>query len=234
MKAILRNGTGLVLGIVGGIKGLKRDGDVLPHVFSEVAAEAILITISPEEVNGILDFIKDPYRMTLSDYEMMYGVNLRKYGEVETPSPIYTESARLSSSYHVPLVPLDLPEEKFSRHFMNHVSTWQLVRHSVRKRRLMHQAFPQKTPEEFVEKWNSIVNSLKGLRKMEELRLDHIMKTLDEIILEGKYEKILLVTEYEFYRSLLDHLIATGFTEVSEESLEDNVDLRTAPPGGSD
>ena len=45
--------------------------------------------ISPEQVDGMKEFIEDPFEMNLSDYEILYGINLSNYGEVMTPSPVY-------------------------------------------------------------------------------------------------------------------------------------------------
>lgn len=202
--------------VFGGIKGLKRDGDLLKETFSEVKPDAILITISPEEVEGIIDFVKEPFRMTLSDYEMIYGVNLRQYGEVQTPSPIYVDSAEISLKYHVPLIGLDMPEEKFSHTYSQTVSTWELIRHSVRKRRLLRSRFKDDTPEKFVESWNKTVNSIRGFRKMELLRMQEIISGIDRILGEAAYNTFLLVAEYEFYPDIVKHLESIGYGKNSE------------------
>lgn len=216
MRAVLVRDNSPGVTVFGGIKGLKRDGDRLEETFNEIQPDVILATISPEEAEGIVNFVKEPYAMTLSDYEMIYGVNLRNYGEVETPAPIFTESARWSIHGGVPLIGLDMTEEKFSREYTQNVSTRDLLRHSVRKRGLFKAKFSEPTAEEFVTKWDAMVNSIRGLRKMEELRIKEIESNLDLIISQGMYHNILVVSEFEFYPRIVEFLKHLGYGEKSE------------------
>ncbi len=63
--------------------------------------------------------------------------------------------------------------------------------------------FGDKTPEDFVEKWNAMMQKVKGLRLVDEYRLRYIKEQIDLILKKDtKDNSIFIVTEYEFYRNL--------------------------------
>ncbi|WP_061950573.1 hypothetical protein [Acidiplasma cupricumulans] len=121
--------------------------------------------------------------MTLSDYEIIYGVNLSKYGEVMTPSPVYIEAARYSIDNNIELIGLDMNEDEYQRAYSRDVKTLDLIRHSIRKKRISRTAFNNKTPEEYVDEWNKMVD-INGFKKLNEERLVYIEKRINEILNE--------------------------------------------------
>jgi len=190
--------------IFGGIKGLIRDGDELKRQLYFVKPEIMMITISPEEVNGIKYFIENPFEMTLSDYEIIYGVNLSKYGEVMTPSPVYIEAARYSIDNNIELIGLDMNEDEYQRAYSRDVKTLDLIRHSIRKKRISRTAFNNKTPEEYVDEWNKMVD-INGFKKLNEERLVYIEKRINEILNEKNNELKMCISDYDFYKDLVKY-----------------------------
>ncbi|MFG1389832.1 MULTISPECIES: hypothetical protein [Acidiplasma] len=190
--------------IFGGIKGLIRDGDELKRQLYFVKPEIMMITISPEEVKGIKYFIENPFEMTLSDYEIIYGVNLSKYGEVMTPSPVYIEAARYSIDNNIELIGLDMNEDEYQRAYSRDVKTLDLIRHSIRKKRISRTAFNNKTPEEYVDEWNKMVD-INGFKKLNEERLVYIEKRINEILNEKNNELKMCISDYDFYKDLVKY-----------------------------
>lgn len=196
--------------LFGGIKGLIRDGDELRNLLIKTEPSTILIGISPEELKGLSEFLKDPFELTLSDYEMIYGVVLSSYGEVMTPSPIFTEALQYGEKHSTRMIALDMDEDKFGESFTNEIGAWSMIRHSVRKRRLMKKQFTGETPEEFVDQWNDNIEKIDGFRRIEQKRLEEMEHNLSESMKTLVDQTAVVVIEYEKYRSMHRYLESMG------------------------
>ncbi|MGC8609546.1 MAG: hypothetical protein ACP5UV_06745 [Thermoplasmata archaeon] len=195
------NGKKIIL--FGGIKGLIRDGDDLRNALVEYRPDSIYIVLTQEQIDGLKSFIKDPFELSLSDYEISYGLHLSVYGEVMTPPPIYIEAVKYSEENDVKILPLDVPEDDYQDHYTRSVRTFDLIHNSLRKRKIIKMEFGDKTPEDFVEKWNAMMQKVKGLRLVDEYRLRYIKEQIDLVLKKDTKDNIIfIVTEYEFYRDL--------------------------------
>lgn len=194
--------------LFGGIKGLITQGEALGDSLERVRPDAIFISISPEHVSGLSNFMKDPYEIILSDYEIIYGVHLSVYGEVMTPPPIYTEAVKYGEANGVDVIGLDMDEAQFSQLYSKKMGTFALVRHSVRKRRLLKADFRDKTPEEFVLAWDKRVNRIKALREIDQERLVAMENRLMEYISREEFSNAFVIVDYEFYRPFREFLKA--------------------------
>jgi len=190
--------------IFGGVKGLVRDGDELRKELLEKRPDIIFITISPEQVEGMKDFIEDPFEVDLSDYEILYGINLANYGEVMTPSPVYIEATKYCKENNVEMIGLDMEEGEYQILYSKYIKTTDLLRHSMRKKKVSRFKFDQQTPEEFVEAWNRAVD-LKSFKKVNAAREEYIINRIDDLLKEYDGRKIVCVVDYDYYKSILRH-----------------------------
>ncbi len=191
--------------IFGGVKGLVRDGDELKKELLEIRPDVVLITISPEQVDGMMDFIEDPFEVDMSDYEILYGINLARYGEVMTPSPVYIEATKYCRENNIEMIGLDMEEGEYQILYSKYVKTTDLLRHSLRKKKVSRLKFNQETPEEFVETWNKVVD-LKSFKKVNAAREEYINNRIDNMLKEYSDKKILCVVDYDYYNNILKHL----------------------------
>ncbi len=189
--------------IFGGIKGLVRDGNELRKELLYERPDIILITIAPEEVDGMKSFIKDPFEISLSDYEIIYGINLLKYGEVMTPPPIYIEATKYSMENDIPMIGLDMDENTYQTIYRKHIKTGDLLRHSLRKKKISKIKFENETPEDFVDSWNRIAD-LKHYKQLNHERVAYIIKKLKEEINENNNKKIICISDYDFYKDIVE------------------------------
>lgn len=185
-----------------GIKGLVRDGDNLATALLERRPDTIFITLSDEHILGMKDFLEHPYEVQLSDYEIIYGVRLSLYGEVMTPSPVYIEAVKYATANGVPIVPLDMNEELYGGLYTDSMKSFDLVRHSVRKKRLLKKNFKDTTPEEFVTNWENSINRINGLRIIDEKRLEYIESRISSSLADCGGKSVLMVIDFEFAKRI--------------------------------
>ncbi|AAT43141.1 hypothetical protein [Picrophilus oshimae] len=143
--------------------------------------------------------------MTLSDYEILYGVNLSRYGEVMTPPPTYIEAVKYADENDIEIEPLDMNEELYEREYSNSIKTFDLIMHSLRKRRIKNKIFRADSAEEFVDLWNSYVD-LHGFKRLYMKRLDYIRTGIDNA-LKNSDKRIMIIIDYDFYKDIRKYYI---------------------------
>ena len=199
-----------VLNIFSGVKGLVSHGNELRNLLEVARPAIVMVSISPPEVDGLKMFLKSPFEMNLSDYEIIYGVRLAKYGEVMTPPPIYIEAVKYAVDNSREISGIDMEEEKYGETYIKHVKGSHLIRHSIRKKRILNADYHDTTPYEFAEAWNSRVNSIKGLSLVDMERAEDMAGKITDF-LHGEYTPDhLIVIDHEFYRPVVTRLNAKG------------------------
>ncbi len=194
-----------------GIKGLMRDGEALKDELNVIEPEKIYISISQEEVEGLKKFLEDPFEINLSDYEILYGVALSRYGEVMTPPPIFIEPVSYAVKSGVPVVGLDYPEEEYSKIYTDMIGPKDLVMHSLRKKSVGRKRFPYETPEEFIVEWDRIMTKSKRMKKLEDMRSGKMMETFLQDFRNSAQRTSILIMEFEKCAMCTEFLESNGF-----------------------
>ena len=202
------------LQIFTGVKGLVSHGNELKQYLQFNKPEVILVSISPEEVKGLTEFIKSPFEMNLSDYEVIYGVRLSKYGEVMTPPPIYTETVLYCEESGASCTGIDMPQSEFDRLYTDSMKTRHLIRHSVRKKRVLNHDYGDTNEYEFAEAWIKRINAVKGLARIDSMRVNYMSEQILNFTRMRYTPAHLVIVDYEFYKPLLEQLRKDGWNPV--------------------
>jgi hypothetical protein len=207
----------LTLRIFSGVKGLVSHGDQLHQLLEKLHPEIILVTIPQSQVEGLKEFLKSPFEMSLSDYEIIYGIRLHKYGEVMTPPPIYIEAVQYAMSNSVQIHGIDLDDEKFNETYTKNVKTVALIRHSLRKRRIINYDFHDSNPYEFAEGWIKRINRIKAFERLDRERLEAMDEEILNFINNNFVSNHLIVVDHEFLSGIRENLLRKGFKVVNTE-----------------
>ncbi|MGC8497561.1 MAG: hypothetical protein ACP5NL_06165 [Thermoplasmata archaeon] len=184
--------------IIGTVRGLVSEAEAIADLLeSQEKPELILIGISPEELEGLSKYLKEPFEMDLSDYELLYGLKLKEFGKVRMPIPSYVTIIEFSKSKNVDLVAIDLDEKMYNEQYTEQVSLFDLLRYSYRKGHLWNKHYDFSSPENFAISWDKEVIKLKGYKKLELLREQHFADKIKEIISNNKYKRVLVIMEIE-------------------------------------
>ncbi len=194
--------------VYSGVKGLVSHGEQLKETLKVLSPDVLLITISKGEIEGLESFIKEPFEMNLSDYEIIYGVRLTRYGEVMTPPPIYVEAVKYLMDTGKTGIGLDMPQEQFDTLYSQIMKTRHLIRHSIRKKRILNYDFKDNNEYEFSENWIKRVNAVRGLAKIDEARLDYMSEEIANFSANNYNPSNLVVVDYEFHKPLMARLEA--------------------------
>jgi len=190
----------------GTIKGLVSEREKLKKLYENFQAEAIFLGISPEQLKGLEEYLKEPFEIEPEDYEVIYALKLEEYGEVGLPVPTYLEAFAISRRDGVELLPLDIPEEEFSELFVKTIDIFHILHYNFRKRKIWRKKFQADTPEEFVLMWDREINKIKPYYTIELKREEYMSRKIKELMNEKDYGRILIIIELERLYGVLKNL----------------------------
>ncbi|MFA5451989.1 MAG: hypothetical protein WC248_00230 [Candidatus Methanomethylophilaceae archaeon] len=175
------------------IKGLISESEKVKEALKK-DYEAIAVALGIEEIEVLRRRKEIIGENETSDLDSVYGFLLKDYGNIDMPVPAYTELIDTCSERNISVIPLDMDDETYTKIYCDTVTPWELYK----EKRIMKKAMKTKfgeTPEEFVKKWDSIVNEIKGYKKMSLIREEYIANQIKDT---AKYRKnLLVIIEYE-------------------------------------
>jgi hypothetical protein len=189
-----------------GIKGLVSEGEEVRQALERLKPKLILMGISPEEAEGLQGFVNDPFEIQMSDFELMYGALLLKFGEVETPPPIFTQTVLYARDHDVPVIGIDVDEETFGQHYDEEYTVSQMVGYITKKRKLKRKTFNLETPQAFVMHWKSEIEKTRAMNNMERLREEAIVSGLESEFLKSDESPVFAIIEYEFNEAVREKI----------------------------
>lgn len=197
--------------IFGTIKGLKSEEEDIKKAYERVKPKAVAISISEEEMKGLGAIAKgEKHDFFLSNYEEVYARKLAGYinesDKVIVPPPSFLEAYKIGFEKELPIIAMDMNEEEYSKAYCENISSFELIRHSTRIKRLKKKRFKAKTPEEFVKEWDITISKIKGFKNLETKREEFMAQKLIE--LSKDYNKILAVIDIQRVEGI--------FREISE------------------
>jgi hypothetical protein len=178
------------------VRGLKSEADRVKLAVHEVKPDLVAMSISREEIEGLRDYIKEPYEVEMSRYEELYAKNLSKFGDVFLPPPCFLAGLEEAENRRLELVGVDMDDETHTTAYCALVSGSELFRHTTRFNLLKLKSFRADSPADFVKIWDRKVNNLRGFRELEKERERFMAKELDRIA-RREDRKILAIIDLE-------------------------------------
>ncbi len=196
LRSHIMNVNGCNVTLLGTVKGLSSERDLVRSTVKMADPDKICIHISREEMKGLVAVVDGEVENTyLSSYEGVYAKKLSVFGEVQIPPPSIVEAFRISREIGIDCIPLDLDEEGYSSRYTELIGPLTMINQSLRLKRINRRKFKADTAEEFVKEWDGVVNRARGFRKLEELREKHMASEIASNC-EGD-DRLLCVLELE-------------------------------------
>jgi hypothetical protein len=196
------------------VRGLKSEADRVKLAIQEIKPDLIAMSVSKEEIEGLRDYIKEPYEVEMSRYEELYAKNLSRFGDVFLPPPCFLAGLEEAENRRLELIGVDMDDETHTAAYCALVSGSELFRHTTRFNLFKLKSFRADTPVDFVKVWDRKVNNLRGFRELEKERERFMAKELDRIA-GGEDRKILAIIDIERSEGVRRRLRSP----VTEESL---------------
>ncbi len=183
--------------LIGAVRGLIFEGEVVKSAFEQFKPDVIGISTSKEAILAMAEHIanNDDAPEPANQEEEMYIRGLEAFGEVVRPPPCYSEAWKLASKNNISIKGMDMDDEHFTAAFCKYVSTLDMVRQGRCEKKWARHTFISQTPEDFVVEWDDIVNWLPGYQALERAREKWIAKGI--CILAKKHDNVLVIVDLE-------------------------------------
>jgi len=148
----------------------------VPRLLAELDAFApaqVGLGLSPAELASLHDYFvvaeAEPV-VPLTGNETSEVRGLVRFGEVRVPNPSFVELLRWAAGRGVSTVALDPDDEQTAAYFAQHIGYVELVRRTVRERRVSRSPPTPSSPDEFALAWDRGVARGRGSRNFAEAR----------------------------------------------------------------
>jgi len=187
--------------IVGIVKALKSYGDLVEKLIRDYNFIEILLSTTNEDINGIREFIKAPFEISLDDLEIMYEQLMKNFGETSVPPEAYVRAVKLADERGLKIRGIDIPEGDYEDLYVKFIDIKDLILLSLRKNRLMKKKWSIDNPEKTSLEWDKEV-SKGGYRRLENER----EKFMANQIALSQSERILVIIEIERLSGVINYL----------------------------
>ena len=186
------------------VKGLVSEAKVVEKEINSFIPDLIVLGLSEGEVEGIRKWDGEPYE--LSGWDEIYGLSLRKLlgdNSIRLPPPSFTKAIEIADSKNITILGLDMDEETYTDEYTKNISTWQLFKRGRLEKSMVKSGIEGSTPEEIAMNMENSIRQLSGFKKLETLRVEHMVSNLRN---NFDNEKILVIIEVSNAESLINLL----------------------------
>ena len=154
--------------LVAPVRGLVSEVPRVLSALEEQAPAQVGLGLSAGELQSLHDYFvaseADPV-VPLTENEKSEVRGLVRFGEVRVPNPSFVEVLRWAAHRGVPASPLDPDDDHTAALFAHHIGYVELVRRTVRERRVSRSPPTPSSADEFALEWDREVAGGRGSRE---------------------------------------------------------------------
>jgi hypothetical protein len=193
--------------VLGPVRGVASEVPTLLARLSTFAPDSIGLGISPDELSGLIEhFVDRPAEplVSLTGTETAEVRGLGQYGEVRVPNPSLLEVLAWARSHGTPVAGLDPSDATYADLFSENISYFELVRRTLRERRLTRDPPAPATPDQFAERWHRTISHGRGSKKFDRARDHEFLEGAR--VLQASARRVALVVDRERFEGVLQAL----------------------------
>ena len=195
------------LALFGVVRGLVQEAEALDRALEACAPAALGIGLAVEEARSLTDHFvgrRTEPLVPLMTSETVEIRELGRFGEVRVPNPSFLAALEWAARHRVPAEPIDPNEERYARMFGDTVGYVELVRRTVRERRLLRAPPRAEDPDAFVVGWSAAVNRGAQSRRLLQGRERYVVEGLRRLL--SNHARVAAVVDRERVEPLLEAL----------------------------
>jgi hypothetical protein len=159
--------------LIGSVRGLT---DEVPSIRQQLEAfdpSAVAVSLSPEEATTLAEYFvgtaTEPL-VPLSASESSHAVGLARIAEVQVPAPALLGAVEWATRHQRPVVGVDPPEDTYAEMFAAHIGYLELVRRTLRERKLLKQPPQVESADEYALTWERTMQPGSGSQRLSRAR----------------------------------------------------------------
>jgi hypothetical protein len=193
--------------VVGVVKGLVRDADLLPGILDAFRPKAIGLGISAEELESLgtqfTDVPTEP-AVPLLTSENIEVRELARFGEVQVPNPGMVRAISWARQRGVVCEALDPSDEEYSEMFTDNIGYFELVRRTLRERRLLRSPPRATSADELVLAWDARLKGRRGSARFASAREAEEVRRISQLV--ARWGRAVAVVDRERFEGVMTQL----------------------------
>lgn len=197
--------------LFGVVRGLLSEARALPAALDTLQPAVVGLGVSVEEARGLTDHFVGHSTEPLVPLLGSEAVEIRelgRFGEVRVPNPSFLAALEWAAARGVRAEAVDPAEEQYAEMFGSTVGYLELVRRTLRERRLRESPPRVDDPDQFVLQWDASLNRGRESQRLEARREQLVARELGRIALQGA--PVAVVLDRERVPRLLNAFTAPG------------------------
>ncbi len=174
--------------LIAPVRGLASEADRLLAELEAYGPTVVGFGLSPEELRGLTEYFvradAEPV-VPLTGNETAEVRGLVRFGEARVPNPATVEGLRWAAARSLPAEPLDPSDDRAASLFAEHIGYVELVRRTVRERRVARNPPTPSTPDEFALAWDREIARGAGSRALATARNRHLVRQARALVERG-------------------------------------------------
>jgi hypothetical protein len=213
-----RVGPGGSVLLIAPVRGLSDEARRTVESLRDYAPGVVGLGLSAEEMRGLVDYFvlaeAEPI-VPLTGVESSEVRGLVRFGEVRVPNPAFVNVLRWGHDHGIPVEPLDPSDERSANLFTEHIGYVELVRRTVRERRVARSPPAPSTADEFALAWEGQVAGGSGSRAFARARDRHLAREVTRLC--GNSVRVGVVVDRERFPTVRALLDGTLPSEMADE-----------------
>jgi len=193
------------------VRGLLSELPKLIERLDAFAPDAVAVGLSPDEAASLREHFvgrsSEPL-VPLAPSEVAEVRALAKFGDVSVPNPTYPAVLAWGAARQVPVEATDPSDDNYALMFTDHISYTELVRRTLRERKLTRSPPEAKTADEFAVTWGARLSKSGGSARLAMAR-DAVLAA-GARALGSRHSRIAVVVERERFASVVAALRSGG------------------------
>jgi hypothetical protein len=203
--------------LVAPVRGLTSEAERLLREIEGFTPSVLGVGLSPEELRGLTEYFvvadAEPV-VPLTSNEGAEVRGLARFGEVRVPNPSLVEALRWAAARAVPVEPLDPGDDRAASLFAEHIGYVELVRRTVRERRVARNPPAPSTPDEFALAWDREIAPGAGSRSLAAARNRYLVRQARRLAAGGTRVAVVVDRErFEGVKGLLEGPLPVAMEE---------------------
>ena len=193
--------------LVAPVRGLASEWALLHAELDAFAPEVLGLGLSSDELSGLATYFVEAEGepiVSLSANEASEVRGLVRFGEVRVPNPSFVGALEWARDHGVPVEPLDPSDERTASLFTEHIGYVELVRRTVRERRVARRPPQPSTPDAFALAWDEEVAGGRGSKEFARARDRHLVRALERV--RGGGRRVAVVVDREWFEGVSELL----------------------------
>lgn len=161
------------------VRGLASEAPATVRALELHRPDVVGLGISPDEMRALVEYFvvagAEPV-VPLTSVEQSEVRGLVRFGEVRVPNPSFVETLRWAQDRGIPTEALDPTDDRTASLFAEHIGYVELVRRTVRERRISKAPPTPATSDEFALAWDREVAGGRGSREFARGRDRHLVR----------------------------------------------------------